>query len=317
MILILTLENELSTSHVINWLNYYNKSFDRINETDLLTAEINIDNSGKSLKVINNQYYNLHNYKSYWYRRGDFNLNTIHINGQNAVIKKINQNYEENNFDIQDYVHYYLQNNVRSINNYHNNNINKLCELDIAQKVGLNIPITLVTSSKVSVLDFFYTHKKIIIKSIKYGLTFSINNISFSQPTLILENEIIKSFPNYFMPIKIQNYIEKAFELRVFFLNDSFYASAIFSQNDEQTKIDFRNYNLINPNRVVPFNLPSEIKVKLKKFMKELKLTSGSFDLVMTKTGEYVFLEVNPIGQFSQVSMPCNYNLEKHIANFL
>jgi hypothetical protein len=37
----------------------------------------------------------------------------------------------------------------------------------------------------------------------------------------------------------------------------------------------------------------------------------------MTKKGEYVFLEVNPIGQFGMVSAPCNYNLEKKIAQYL
>lgn len=317
MILILSLDNELSTSHVINWLHFYNKPFDRINEHERLTAEIEINNSGKQVCVINKKQYHFQNYNSYWYRRGDFHLNYKLLIGDSQAIKNINENYKENNFDIQNYIHSYLHAHVKSINNYNNNNINKLCELDIAQKVGFNIPATLVTSNKLSVLNFINTHKKIIVKSIKNSLWFTINDISFSQPTLILEKEVIENFPDYFMPIKIQNYIDKAFELRVFFLNNSFYASAIFSQNDEQTKIDFRNYNLANPNRVVPYNLPKLIKIKLKKIMKELQLASGSFDLIVTKTGEYVFLEVNPIGQFSQVSIPCNYYLEKQIALYL
>jgi ATP-GRASP peptide maturase of grasp-with-spasm system len=317
MILILSLDNELSTSHVINWLHYYNKSFDRINENDRLTAEIEIKNSGKQVCVINEKYYLFENYNSYWYRRGDFHLNYKYINGNSEVIKNINQNYLENNFDIQNYIHHYLQANIKSINNFQNNNINKLHELDIAQKIGLNIPATLITSSKLSVLKFIDTHKDIIVKAIKNSIWFTIDDISFSQPTLILEKRIVDNFPDYFMPIKIQNYIDKAFELRVFFLDGSFYASAIFSQNDEQTKIDFRNYNLVNPNRVVPYNLPKAIKIKLKKLMKELQLVSGSFDIIVTKTGEYIFLEVNPIGQFSQVSIPCNYYLEKRIALYL
>jgi hypothetical protein len=46
-------------------------------------------------------------------------------------------------------------------------------------------------------------------------------------------------------------------------------------------------------------------------------LTSGSLDVVLTTQYEYVFLEVNPIGQFEQVSVPCNYNLFKTIAEIL
>ena len=30
-----------------------------------------------------------------------------------------------------------------------------------------------------------------------------------------------------------------------------------------------------------------------------------------------VFLEVNPVGQFGMVSLPCNYQLEKRIAQYL
>ena len=317
MVLILSIDNELSTDHVINWLHFYAKPFDRINEDKRLTAEIEIDNGGKQVCVINEKHYCFQKYKSYWYRRGDFHLNIKHLNGDSEVIKNINENNKLGNFDIQDYIHQYLHDNVKSINGFHNNNINKLSELDVAQKVGLTIPTTIVTSSKKSVLEFIDKQTKIIVKSIKNNLWFTINDVSFSQPTLVLEKEIVETFPDYFMPIKLQKYIEKAFELRVFFLAGSFYASAIFSQNDEQTKIDFRNYNFTNPNRVVPYNLPKTIKVKLKKLMKELKLVSGSFDLVVTKAGEYVFLEVNPIGQFSQVSIPCNYYIEKQIARYL
>jgi hypothetical protein len=86
---------------------------------DRLTAEIEIKNSGKQVCVINEKYYLFENYNSYWYRRGDFHLNYKYINGNSEVIKNINQNYLENNFDIQNYIHHYLQANIKSINNFH------------------------------------------------------------------------------------------------------------------------------------------------------------------------------------------------------
>jgi D-alanine-D-alanine ligase-like ATP-grasp enzyme len=48
-----------------------------------------------------------------------------------------------------------------------------------------------------------------------------------------------------------------------------------------------------------------------------LKLNTGSIDLIVNTTGEYIFLEVNPVGQFGMVSSPCNYYLEREIARFL
>lgn len=50
--------------------------------------------------------------------------------------------------------------------------------------------------------------------------------------------------------------------------------------------------------------------------MTALDLNSGSIDFI--KSGNnYYFLEVNPIGQFGNVSTDCNYSLERKIAEFL
>jgi len=92
---------------------------------------------------------------------------------------------------------------------------------------------------------------------------------------------------------------------------------AIFSQNNPKTSIDFRHYDRELPNRSIPFKLPVDIKDKLIMLVKILNVNSGSIDLVVTQEGKYIFLEVNPIGQFGMVSLPCNYYLEKKIANFL
>lgn len=51
--------------------------------------------------------------------------------------------------------------------------------------------------------------------------------------------------------------------------------------------------------------------------MNFLDYQTGSIDIVVDKLDVYYFLEVNPIGQFKQVSSPCNYNLEEKIAKFL
>jgi glutathione synthase/RimK-type ligase-like ATP-grasp enzyme len=92
---------------------------------------------------------------------------------------------------------------------------------------------------------------------------------------------------------------------------------AIFSQDDPQTKVDFRKYNTRKPNRVCPYKLPNELGSKINSFMNRSGLETGSLDFVYTSDNKYIFLEVNPVGQFGMVSGPCNYYLEKKIANHL
>lgn len=92
---------------------------------------------------------------------------------------------------------------------------------------------------------------------------------------------------------------------------------AIFSQNDIQTNLDFRRYNKDIPNRNVPFQIPKDLEKKLAKLMLELGLNSGSIDMIYTNEKKYIFLEVNPVGQFKMTSLPCNYYLERKVSKIL
>jgi glutathione synthase/RimK-type ligase-like ATP-grasp enzyme len=91
----------------------------------------------------------------------------------------------------------------------------------------------------------------------------------------------------------------------------------MFTQNNSQTQIDFRKYCYKRPSRSVPYRLPEAVEFRLHELMKVLQLKTGSIDLVRTTDGRYVFLEVNPVGQFGMVSGPCNYHLERKVAELL
>ncbi len=113
-----------------------------------------------------------------------------------------------------------------------------------------------------------------------------------------------------------QQKIEKDFEIRSFYLNRKVWSMAIFSQNDDQTKVDYRRYNKVKPNRNVPYNLPKDIEEKIIVLMDKLDLTSGSLDFIKSDD-KFYFLEVNAVGQFGNVSFYCNYGLDYEIATSL
>jgi glutathione synthase/RimK-type ligase-like ATP-grasp enzyme len=135
--------------------------------------------------------------------------------------------------------------------------------------------------------------------------------------TKLLSHEFISNLNDDFFPSFIQKKIEKLFEIRVFCLENKFYAACIFSQNDSKTLIDFRNYNYDKPNRIVPFELPNDLIEKLKKLLSIIDIDACSIDIVINTNNEYVFLEVNPIGQFEFVGIPCNYKLDQKLAKYL
>ncbi|EHQ24695.1 grasp-with-spasm system ATP-grasp peptide maturase [Mucilaginibacter paludis] len=194
----------------------------------------------------------------------------------------------------------------------------KIKQLEIAQSVGLKIPNTIITNNKKDLQVFVKTNniEEIIIKPVKDGTLIGSTEGCYVIYTAKVTKEL-SEIPELFFPSLFQEAISKIIEIRVFFHKDICYSMAIFSSYDEKTSVDFRNYNFAKPNRYVPYKLPDTVESKIRDFMEILNLKSGSLDILLNTKNEYVFLEVNPVGQFSMVSFPCNYYLERVVANSL
>ena len=307
MILIISEKNDLSTNQVIDWLIFFKKEFVRINAED----SINLDFNGNDVEIkFSSNKIKLSEITSYWYRRG-------FLNYQNNFLTKIPQfdfilKEEVNNF--LNYIHYKLS-KLKHINSFTNEDMNKLIVSDIARQLGIHTPNDLIFSNKESLKTEIENTNDKYISKITSGRT--ITNFkrfsTYNYSSLIN----IKNISDDFFPSLVQNYIDKKYELRIFYLEGKFYSMAIFSQNENQTSIDFRNINKEKMNRYVSYKLPNEIEIKLDLLMQKLDLNCGSIDMIVTPNNEYVFLEVNPVGQFGMTSYPCNYNLEKIIAEYL
>jgi len=317
MILILSSQDDLSTNDVIDWLRFYNYKFLRVSEEDTIEYDdLFLNNNFFDVNLnINDIKYKLSDFKAFWYRRSHYNIHFNKIPFKTTLGDKINNHLSNEAHEIHKIVKHNIQN--KSINKYDDLFINKLEVLKKASDRGFKIPKTLVTNDKSKLTDFYSENKNIVTKNFSPGVFIFDDNLILETFTKIVDEKIINSLPNKFSSSLFQEKIEKLFELRIFFINNDFYASAIFSQQDDKTKVDFRDYNFIKPNRTPPFELDENIKNRLLAFMKEVGLNSGSIDMLVSKENEYIFLEVNPIGQFSQVSSPCNYYLEEVIAKHL
>ncbi|HYH82147.1 MAG TPA: grasp-with-spasm system ATP-grasp peptide maturase [Longimicrobium sp.] len=193
----------------------------------------------------------------------------------------------------------------------------KLAALRTAARAGLDVPASLVTNTREALRDFKARYGRIITKPLGEAETFPCAGESYLMYTAELSDQDVENAPELFFPSLAQELLEKKYELRVFYLDGACYAMAIFSQLDGRTALDFRRYNHKKPNRSVPYRLPPQVERGVCAFMEAMRLSTGSLDLVRTTGGRYVFLEVNPAGQFGMVSDPCNYNLERRVAEAL
>lgn len=308
MICIISEDADLTTDLVVEWVISQKTRFVRFNDSAFTNCSSFL--SGSDVTKI-------------WIRRGF----------PNFLPDMIKKNYTNNLFfssyiinEVQTYkiyLEYKLKQQLgkRLIGSYKKEILecNKLINLDIAKRIGFKIPTSIITNSKKELLDFFVKHnKKIITKDLRSPVSIIVKNKVFDSTGVNLVSEVmLEKLFDEFAPIYAQSYIEKKYEVRVFVFCDKLYAMAIFSQNDKQTQVDYRNYNDEKPNRCIPMVLPSEIQELVFKFMKEVDMDTGSIDFIVNKDNEFFFLEINPMGQFHWLSANCNYYIEKDIANHL
>ncbi|MCC7050252.1 MAG: grasp-with-spasm system ATP-grasp peptide maturase [Bacteroidia bacterium] len=312
MILIVSANYESSTSSVAEWLLYYKKKYTIITETntvsDILCTEYNKGKGGLVITTTSNEQIDFKKISAVWYRRGRFNFERM----PQADIDIINEKIAEEWNIINDILMIKCKEKIY-VGDYFKSSLNKIEVLKIAKEVGLNIPDTIITSNKGEINERSRS-SKIINKTIGEVIHAVIDKKVYINRTVEIDAE---KLPNTFFPSLFQKLIPKKYELRIFYLKGNFYAMAIFSQKDKKTTVDFRNYNYFIPNRTTPYKLPTEIKNKISRLMRQLNLKSGSIDMIVTDEGRFVFLEVNPDGQFGMVSYPCNYFLERRLSKYL
>lgn len=319
MILIISKQIDFSTDKVIEWLLFYKIPFIRLNHEDKIN-DISITTSKEETSIFigtNDISIKLNEIEAIWYRKSGINfLFKDRFRIKKSEFKKI-EDFKKNELRIiREFIEDEIKKKPMLGSSIDLKNLNKLKVLNLAKNIGLNIPYTQVISKKSNLKNRDYILK--VISEVR-----ALNMDNFAQKnkwrilpyTIKLTDSIKKNLPDNFFPTIFQVNIKKKYEVRVFHLKGKNYSMAIFSQKNKKTETDFRQYDLKNPNRTIPYILPYDIENKINKLMLIIGLDTGSIDLIKGIDNMYYFLEVNPVGQFGMVSTPCNYQLEKKIAN--
>lgn len=301
MILIVSNNNEGTTTEVIKWLYQMKKEFIRVDEDEIF--DIKMFNNKLFLQGNTSSFF-VDDITSVWYRRGGIKFRRLRYTHDS-----VNLHMNEVQHWLEDYVFHTLE-EKRTINKQRKIHLNKLMVLEKAKEAGLDVPKFFLSNK----IDGDVKLGKTIVKPLAGNpILQSITEDCYGVMYTAIVDENIESefFISFF-----QEKIEKDFEIRTFYLNGKCWSTAIFSQNDDQTKVDFRKYNDEKPNRNLPYRLPEETERRCKNLMEKIGLNCGSLDFI--KKGEkYFFLEVNPVGQFLAPSDNCNYSLDKLVADSL
>jgi glutathione synthase/RimK-type ligase-like ATP-grasp enzyme len=189
----------------------------------------------------------------------------------------------------------------------------KALQLVEASKAGLKTPHTLMSNDPqraCAFVDALGETECAIKPLIALGVT---NEQGFRLPltTTLPAGHALTSValaPNIFQP-----YVDKVFELRCVVIGDKIFCGRINSQAHETTRVDWRAGDLEHET----FVLPEHVKAAIHRLMDSFGINFASIDMILTPKGEFVFLELNPNGQWLWLEIELGLPLVASMADLL
>lgn len=194
----------------------------------------------------------------------------------------------------------------------------KLRQLQVASALGLKVPTTIVTSNPSDALAFWEEHSaSVVFKPLRRSRL-----ERGDKETLIYTNPVPREAADCFdqvryAPSMLQEYVHKHLEIRVTVVGQQVFAAAIDSQGREDSRHDWRRGDSSKLPHY-PHQLPAEVEAKCIALVHSLGLAFGAIDLVLTPSGDYVFLEINPNGQWAWIQQKCpSLRIRESLADLL
>lgn len=186
----------------------------------------------------------------------------------------------------------------------------KAYQLRVAQDVGLAIPRTLITNDPDEARRFAVElgPGRVVYKA------FSATEEEWRETRVLRETELLLLDMVRHAPVIFQEYVPAIYDLRITLVGDEVFPVAIHSQETEypvDCRIDIAHA------RLEATTLPPEIERLLRALRARLGIVYGAVDMRRTPDDRYVFLEVNPAGQWLYVEAPTGLPIAAAMARTL
>lgn len=194
---------------------------------------------------------------------------------------------------------------------------NKLYQLVVAEEVGLMVPCSLVTNIPEHAQEFYDgLGGQAIIKPIKSGLMATDqdggNSVIFTSQVKLDSDNIERIAP---CPTYMQELLVKKADIRVTVVGKEVFAACIHSQSQDESKVDWRKSS--EPLEHSRIELPADVQEMCIRLMRRLALNFGALDFVLDAEGNYIFLEINPNGQWAWIENQLKYPISNAITDLL
>lgn len=180
---------------------------------------------------------------------------------------------------------------------------NKLHQLAVAGRLGFTVPRTLVTNVPKRFLEFYEECEGRVVSKSVTPLWTTRDGEEHHQYTFALKRRSAANYQSIrYAPVVFQEEICKRLELRVTVVGEKVFPAAIRSQESRSLRHDWRHYPDFGGSRYYfVYSLPAKIEKLCVRLGEALGICFGAIDLIVTPEDDYVFLEVNPNGQWAWI----------------
>jgi len=194
----------------------------------------------------------------------------------------------------------------------------KLKQLTVASNCGLNIPESIFTNDSEQVRTFFQKEcNGNMIAKLHGSLSRSMNGDTPFFPTTCITAQNLEELDSLiYCPMIFQRMIEKAYELRIIYVDGQFFTGKINTNESLKGATDWRIANDILF-KWEQYALPQNIETALTKMMHKHELLFGAIDMIREINGTYTFLEINPQGEWGMLQRDLGYPIAQTIAEKL
>lgn len=177
----------------------------------------------------------------------------------------------------------------------------KLLQLRRATAAGFVIPATLLTTDPEQARAFCLLHHEVVAKPLGRGIVEGSNGGKILFYANRLGSEDLARLDDVaWGPTLFQELIRKRHDLRVTVVGRSVFATEIHAPASTEAGIDWRR---VPVERVphAPHTLPSDTEKRILDLVRGFDLQFAALDFVVDQDGQYVFLELNPNGQWAWI----------------
>jgi MvdC family ATP-grasp ribosomal peptide maturase len=192
---------------------------------------------------------------------------------------------------------------------------NKLRQLRIASEIGLSIPRTLVTNHPDRLREFYTSLGGEMVAKLLTPLSTGMEGSNFFLYTSRVNPEdLLAADALRHSPMIFQQLVPKQREFRVICVGERVFVGALDAAKYADRTLDWRTSTEAMWEVGV---LPDRVVKCLQTMLSRLDLTFGAFDLIQTPDDEYIFLEINPVGEWGMLERDLDYPIADTIAGLL